>query len=90
MDVYTKVCMVYIQVSSYFAQKTKWMTDNEIYKRIKLAENLSGMTINERLYACSLFAEFDKSMLSDKVTAEKILTFLSVDKESIELILKSK
>ncbi len=48
------------------------------------------MTVNERLYASGLFAEFDKSMLSDKVTAEKILTFLSVDKESIELILKSK
>ncbi len=66
------------------------MTDNEIYKRIKLAENLSGMTVNERLYTCGLFAEFDKSMLSDKVTAEKILTLLNVDKESIELILKSK
>jgi hypothetical protein len=66
------------------------MTEKEIYKRIKLAGNLSGMTVNERLYTCGLFAEFDNSMLSDKVTAEKILTFLSVDKESIELILKSK
>ncbi len=66
------------------------MTDNEIYNRIKLAENLSGMTVNERLYTCDLFEEFDKSMLSDKVKAEKILTLLSVDKESIELILKAK
>ena len=66
------------------------MTDNEINKRINLTENLSGMTVNERLYACGLFEEFDKSMLSDKITAGKILTFLSVDQESIELILKSK
>ena len=66
------------------------MTDNESNKRINLTVNLSGMTVNERLYACGLFEEFDKSMLSDKITAGKILTFLSVDQESIELILKSK
>ncbi|MGO4773737.1 hypothetical protein ACEN2I_18950 [Flavobacterium sp. W22_SRS_FK3] len=55
-----------------------------------MAGNLGGMTVNKKLYNCVIFTEFEKSMLSDKVIAEKILTFLSVDKESIELIIKSK
>ena len=63
------------------------MTDKEVLQKIKSVENIGGMTVNESLYACGLIKEFDKSMMSDKVLAEKILTHLAVDIESITLII---
>lgn len=66
------------------------MKEKQILHRTTSIENLRGMTVNERLYACGLIDEFDKAMQSDKVLAKKILTNLLVDEVSIELILNSR
>jgi hypothetical protein len=64
------------------------MTEKEILKRISKIEGIGRMTVNERLYVCELMDEFDKSLIIDKNKAKKILELLSVDKDSIEIIIK--
>ncbi len=64
------------------------MTEQEIIKSISKAGGLGGMTVNERLFACGLMDEFDKALVNDKDKARKILELLSVDKSSIERIVK--
>lgn len=49
---------------------------------------ISGMTVNERLYASGLLDDFDKYKKSNKQFAQFILERLKVDRESIEKILK--
>ena len=63
------------------------MTEQEMINRISKVEGIGGMTVNERLYACGLMDEFDKSLHSDNEKARKILELLSVDKISIEKII---
>ena len=64
------------------------MTEKEIENKIIFVENIGGMTVNERLYICSLDKEFEEALKNDKLKAERILELLKVDKLSIELILK--
>lgn len=49
---------------------------------------ISGMTVNERLYALGLMDDFDKYKKSNKRFAQFILERLKVDNDSIEKILK--
>ncbi|MEG9329214.1 hypothetical protein V6B16_14820, partial [Salinimicrobium catena] len=65
------------------------MTNKEINDRINSVSNLSGTTVNERLYLTGLFDEFEKAMKSDKPKAVTILKTLKVDTESIAKILKA-
>jgi hypothetical protein len=55
------------------------MTEQEIIKTISRVDNIGGMTVNERLCACGLMDEFDKSLIIDKGKAKKILELLGVD-----------
>ncbi|MBX3241318.1 MAG: hypothetical protein KIT80_17545 [Chitinophagaceae bacterium] len=52
------------------------MTDKEILKAIQQVEGLSGMTVNERLFASDLINEFDKAKHHDKEKAIEILELL--------------
>ena len=51
-------------------------------------QSFSGMTVNERLFVSGLVDEFEKSRISDKLNAKRILRSLEVDEPSIELIVK--
>ena len=64
------------------------MTEQEIIEAIAKVEGISGMTVNERLWACGLMEEFDISLKNNKDKAKKILILLGVDKPSIEEIVK--
>ena len=57
---------------------------------IEKAQNvigLSGMTVNERLFASELMDEFDITKKKNKTRAAQILRILQVDKASIKKIL---
>lgn len=82
--------MIYRNSKRALIDNLTGMTKKQILHRTISIENLRGMTVNERLYACGLQDEFDKAIQSDKVLAKKILTHLLVDEASIELILISK
>ena len=82
--------MIYRNSKRALIDNLTGMTKKQILHRTISIENLRGMTVNERLYACGLIDEFDKAIQSDKVLAKKILTHLLVDEASIELILNSK
>lgn len=82
--------MIYRNSKRALIDNLTGMTKKQILHRTISIENLRGMTVNERLYACGLIDEFDKAIQSDKVLAKKILTHLLVDEASIELILISK
>ena len=64
------------------------MTEQEIIKAISKVEGIGGMTVNERLYVCGLMDEFDNALIKDKDKAKKILELLSIDKPSIDKIVK--
>jgi len=64
------------------------MTEQEIVKSINKAGGLSGMTVNERLFACGLMDEFDRALIDNKDKAKKILELLGVDKPSIDKTIK--
>ena len=66
----------------------KKLIDKQTYNRIQSIEGLSGMTVNERLYVSGLMEEFDKAKDTDKGSAKEILRWLSVDKNSIDMIIK--
>jgi hypothetical protein len=66
----------------------KTLIEGQTYSRIQNIEGLSGMTVNERLFASGLMDEFDKVKATDKKSAKEILRWLSVDEPSIENILK--
>ena len=51
-------------------------------------KGISGMTVNERLYASGLMNDFDSYKNSNKGFAKFILERLKVDRESIDKILK--
>ena len=57
--------------------------------KIKVNEtDLSGMTVNERLYVSGLMDDFDKYLKKDKERVKKILRDLYVDESSINEIIK--
>ncbi len=62
------------------------MTDEEIKTAISEINDISGMTVNERLSACGLLSEFDQVKKKDKKRARRILEWLEVDRPSIEKI----
>jgi hypothetical protein len=62
------------------------MTEEEVYKKVK-KEDLTDMTVNERLVVTELIEVFDKALISDSKLAKTILKPLKVDKLSIERIL---
>ena len=62
------------------------MTEQEILKAISKVKGIGGMTVNERLCVCGLMDEFEKSLISDKDKAKKILQLLRVDNISIDKI----
>ena len=64
------------------------MTDEEIYTRVNKVDGISGMTVNERLFATGLLDTFDQAKKVNKDLAKRILTTLKVDQDSIEIILK--
>ena len=64
------------------------MTECEIIKAISKVEGIGVMTVNERLYVCGLIDEFDNALFNDKDKAKRILELLSVDKPSIDKIVK--
>jgi hypothetical protein len=66
----------------------KKLIDEQTFTRIQSIEELSGMTVNERLYVSGLMDEFDKVKTEDKRRAKIILRWLRVDEPSIEMILK--
>ncbi len=51
-------------------------------------KGMSGMTVNERLYASGLMQDFDSYKKSNRGFAKFILERLKVDRESIDKILK--
>jgi len=59
---------------------------NEGYKLEKLL-SFGGLTGNERLFVSGFMDEFDKAKIDDKPKANKILTALGVDANSIKNIL---
>lgn len=52
--------------------------------------NITGMTVNERLYYTGLIDEFDNAMLNNKPKAKQILTVLGVDEISVKKIIGQK
>lgn len=51
-------------------------------------QNLSGMTVNERLYTMQLMADFEEASLNqDKDKLDAILTKIEVDEESKKAII---
>jgi hypothetical protein len=63
------------------------MTETQLIEAIKQVDGLDAMTVNERLFASGLVAEFDEALIKDKPKARKILELLRVDDSSIEKIL---
>ncbi len=47
-------------------------------------DSFSGMTGNERLFAAGLLTEFEKSLKTDKLNAEKILRALQLDEPTLK------
>ncbi|GGC35902.1 hypothetical protein GCM10011386_30030 [Parapedobacter defluvii] len=64
------------------------LMEEQTFFRIRQIEGLSGMTVNERLWASGLMDEFDEAIKTDKSIAKKILRWLKVDEASIEKIVK--
>jgi hypothetical protein len=62
------------------------LKDEQIFWRIRKIEGLTGMTVNERLFASGLLDEFDKVKNNDKSRARLILRWLEVDEPSINKI----
>jgi hypothetical protein len=62
------------------------LRDEQTYNRIQKIVGLSGMTVNERLFASGLMDEFDKAKRINKVRAKEILRWLRVDEPSIQKI----
>jgi len=63
-------------------------SDEDIQRDISMIDGLGGMTVNERLYVSGLTREFDAAMIQDKTRARDILTWLKVDKFSIDQIVQ--
>ena len=63
------------------------MTKEEILDKVKKADGLGGMTVNERLFVTGLMDTFDKAKNKDKELARMILEAIRVDKPSIYKIL---
>jgi hypothetical protein len=63
------------------------LTDIEIKQAILNVDILTGMSVNERLYACGIMEEFDTAMKIDIGKARRILELLSVDRDSIDQII---
>jgi hypothetical protein len=63
-------------------------SDEDIQLDITMIDGLGGMTVNERLYVSGLTRELDAAMIQDKARARDILTWLKVDKFSIDQIVK--
>ncbi|GAA4306485.1 hypothetical protein [Nibribacter koreensis] len=61
--------------------------DNNLLLKISKIEDLAGMTVNERLYVSGLMKEFDRCRKQDKERAKQILSWLRVDRTSIEKII---
>lgn len=59
----------------------------EVLKNEKL-KSFEGMTGNERLFIAGLMTEFDKSIKTDKLNAEKLLRALQWDEPSLKKILQ--
>jgi hypothetical protein len=59
----------------------------EVSKNEKI-KSFGGMTGNERLFTSGLVTEFDKSIKTDKLNAEKILRALKWDEASLKKILE--
>jgi hypothetical protein len=57
-------------------------------EKVQNVVGLRGMTVNERLYATELMAEFDRTKKNNKSRAAHILRILQVDEPSIKKILK--
>jgi hypothetical protein len=64
----------------------KKLKDEQIFWRIRKIEGLTGMTVNERLFASGLLDEFDKVKNNNKSRARLILRWLEVDEPSINKI----
>lgn len=65
----------------------KKVVDNYSFERVQQIEGLSGMTVNERLYASGLMDKFDIAKKKDKTRAKEILRWLRVDEKSIQKII---
>jgi len=63
------------------------MTLKQIQEKANHITGIGGMTVNERLYSSGLMNIFDQALKDDKDLAEKILTSLKIDKESIKKII---
>ena len=63
------------------------MEIDEIYKRANKVVDLTGMTVNERLWASGLMKTFDEARNHNKDLAKTILLALKVDATSINKIL---
>ncbi|MGD1892960.1 MAG: hypothetical protein ACFB15_20540 [Cyclobacteriaceae bacterium] len=63
------------------------MEDEEIYRKAKIV-GISGMTVNERLWASGLDQAFDRAKRNNKPLARKILQALKVDRASIDKVIK--
>ena len=57
-------------------------------EKVQNVTGLSGMTVNERLYATGLMDEFERAKKTNKSRAIQILRILKVDEPSIRKILK--
>lgn len=63
------------------------MEIDEIYKKANKVVGLTGMTVNERLWASGLMKTFDEARNRNKDLAKTILLALKVDTTSINTIL---
>ena len=57
-------------------------------EKVQNVAGLSGMTINERLYATGLMDEFNRTQKKNKIRAAQILRILGVDTPTIKKIIK--
>lgn len=72
-------------------QQNEWFElQQKIMKALEKPElkELSGMTVNEKLFASGLIDDFDNYKISNKRYAQFILERLKIDRDSIEQILK--
>ncbi len=72
-------------------QQNGWFElQQKIMKALEKPElkELSGMTVNEKLFTSGLIDDFDNYKISNKRYAQFILERLKIDRDSIEQILK--
>jgi len=81
----TRTFIIEDEACQHFLKSIK---ESKTIERILKIDGLSGMTVNERLYASGLMQEFDKCRKENKSRAKQILKWLKVNEASTKEIIK--